>query len=143
MGTARAARRCNGKPDGAGRFGMDFIREASPLIAGRKIAGTAVYDAGGDEIGVIYDVVIDKRTGKLIYAVVSLGGFLGIGKRLYPLPWSALTYGSALGGYEVHLSKAELEEAPGFAPEQLPDFPDSDEEAKLHRYYHVEPYWTH
>ena len=119
---------------------MDSVSETSALIPGRKISGTAVYNTDGENIGAIYDVMIDKHSGKIIYALMSFGGFLGVGKKLHPLPWSVLQSGPASGGYVVHLSKAQLEAAPSYPVDLLPDFSDRDEESKLHRYYGVPPY---
>jgi hypothetical protein len=121
---------------------MDNVSETSALIPGRKVSGTSVYNTDGENIGAIYDVMIDKNSGHIIYALMSFGGFLGVGKKLHPLPWSVLQCGPALGGYVVHLSKSQLDEAPSYPVEFLPDFSDRDEESKLHRYYGVPPYWT-
>jgi PRC-barrel domain len=73
-------------------------RETSNLIGSDKVEGTPVYRSDG---GQIERVMIDKLSGKVAYAVMSFGGFLGIGEDHYPLPWSVLTYNPTLGGYEV------------------------------------------
>lgn len=82
------------------------------LIAGGKVAGTSVYSLESEHIGSIEDVMLDKGTGKVAYAVLSFGGFLGIGSKHYPLPWDMLRYDTRLGGYVVKLDKARLENAP-------------------------------
>jgi hypothetical protein len=82
------------------------------LIAGGKVQGTWVYSMEGEHIGSIEDVMLDKATGKVAYAVLSFGGFLGIGSKHYPLPWEMLRYDTRLGGYVVKLDKARLENAP-------------------------------
>ncbi len=82
------------------------------LIAGAKVAGTDVYSLDSEHIGSIEDVMLDKGTGKVAYAVLSFGGFLGMGSKHYPLPWEMLRYDTNLGGYVVKLSKARLEGAP-------------------------------
>jgi len=79
-------------------------RETADLIGSDKVEGTDVYRSNGDHIGEIERVMIEKRTGKVAYAVMSFGGFLGIGEEYYPVPWSLLTYNEKLGGYEVNLS---------------------------------------
>ena len=71
-------------------------RETSNLIASDKVEGTPVYRLNGDNIGQIERVMIDKISGKVAYAVMSFGGFLGIGEDYYPLPWSVLTYNLSL-----------------------------------------------
>ena len=82
------------------------------LIAGGKVAGTDVYSLQGDHIGSIEDVMLDKSTGRVAYAVLSFGGFLGLGSKHYPLPWEMLRYDTQLGGYVVKLDKVRLENAP-------------------------------
>lgn len=82
------------------------------LIAGGKVAGTEVYSLDGEHIGRIEDVMLDKPTGRVAYAVLSFGGFLGLGSKHYPLPWEMLRYDSSLGGYVVKLNKARLDRAP-------------------------------
>src|ERR1700688_2441969 len=108
---------------------IDNVKETTVLIAGRKVSGTSVYNATGENVGSIYDVMIDKKSGKIVYALMSFGGFLGVGKKLSPLPWAVLKYGPALGGYVVHLSKSQLDGAPSYPVDFLPDFSDRRQEA--------------
>ena len=75
------------------------------LIGSDKVEGTPVYRPDGKRAGQIERVMIDKLSGKVAYAVMSFGGFLGIGEDYYPLPWSLLTYNPALGGYEVNIGR--------------------------------------
>ncbi len=76
-------------------------RETGSLIGSDKVEGTAVYGANDTKIGSIERVMIDKMTGKVSYAVLSFGGFLGIGDDHYPLPWQSLKYDTNLGGYRT------------------------------------------
>ena len=87
-------------------------RETSSLIGSDKVEGTAVYRSNGDKVGSIERIMIDKRSGKVAYAVMSFGGFLGIGEDYYPLPWSLLTYNPQLEGYEVNIAEQQLKGAP-------------------------------
>src|SRR6478735_641926 len=89
-------------------------RETSNLIGSDKVEGTPVYRTNGDEVGQIERVMIDKLSGKVAYAVMSFGGFLGMGDNYYPLPWSVLTYNPDLDGYEVNLSEQQLKNAPKY-----------------------------
>ena len=73
-------------------------RETAGLIGSDKVEGTYVYDAKGEHIGSIERVMIDKRSGQVAYAVLSFGGFLGIGTDYYPIPWASLSYDTSLGG---------------------------------------------
>ena len=76
-------------------------RETGSLIGSDKVEGTAVYGANDTKIGSIERVMIDKMSGKVSYAVLSFGGFLGIGDDHYPLPWQSLKYDTNLGGYGI------------------------------------------
>ncbi|HEX4767394.1 MAG TPA: PRC-barrel domain-containing protein [Lichenihabitans sp.] len=96
------------------------IDETDRLIASDKVAGTSVYDRNGDRLGAIYNFMVDKATGQVAYAVMSFGGFLGLGERFYPLPWEALTYDPARGGYVVEVDRETLEKAPSYSAEDQP-----------------------
>jgi hypothetical protein len=91
------------------------VRETGGLIGSDKVDGTAVYGADRKKIGSIERVMIGKRDGKVSYAVLSFGGFLGIGDDHYPLPWNQLTYDTELGGYLVNLTKDRLQGAPKYS----------------------------
>jgi sporulation protein YlmC with PRC-barrel domain len=84
------------------------------LIAASKVNGTAVYNGDGEHLGSVYDILLDKRSGHADYAILSFGGFLGIGDRYHPLPWSQLRYDTQLGGYVVGLDRGQLEAAPTY-----------------------------
>jgi sporulation protein YlmC with PRC-barrel domain len=84
------------------------------LIAASQVNGTSVYNRSGEKLGSIYDVMLDKRTGETEYAIMSFGGFLGIGDTYHPLPWQALTYDTAQGGYVVDIDRSRLEGAPSY-----------------------------
>ncbi len=110
------------------------------LIAAEKVEGTDVYNLQGDHLGTVDDVMIDKVSGKAIYAIMSFGGFLGIGEKYHPLPWSALKYDETKGGYIVNLDKNLLEGAPTY---------DMGEEflltpyygLRVGKYYNASSYW--
>ena len=74
------------------RSGAVAASETGNLIAASKVEGTKVYDRQGESLGSIYDVMIDKRSGQVRYAVMSFGGFLGMGESYHPLPWDVLDY---------------------------------------------------
>jgi len=87
---------------------------SATLISSKKITGSEVFNLAGEKLGTIEDLLVDKVSGRTIYAVLSFGGFLGVGERHHPLPWSTLTYDLAKGGYLVDLDKKTLEEAPSY-----------------------------
>lgn len=88
--------------------------ETRSLIASDKVEGTAVYDSQGEKLGSVYNFMVDKRLGHVAYAVMSFGGWLGMGESYHPLPWSALTYDTNLGGYRVSVSRDRLKNAPSY-----------------------------
>jgi len=88
--------------------------ETATLIASDKVEGTPVYGIDGKKIGRIENLMIDKFTGQVAYAVLSFGGFLGLGTDHYPLPWSMLKYDENVGGYVVNITKDQLKNAPKF-----------------------------
>ncbi|WP_322514606.1 PRC-barrel domain-containing protein [Rhodopseudomonas palustris] len=88
--------------------------ETVSLIGSDKVQGTAVYGADGEKIGSVERVMIEKVSGKVSYAVLSFGGFLGIGDDHYPLPWPSLKYNVELGGYQTMITIDQLERAPKY-----------------------------
>jgi hypothetical protein len=97
---------------------MSDARETVSLIGSDKVQGTAVYGADGEKIGSIERVMIEKRTGRVSYAVLSFGGFLGIGDDYYPLPWPSLKYNVELGGYQTMVTNDQLRGAPKYGRNQ-------------------------
>ena len=89
-------------------------RETGSLIGSDKVEGTAVYGSNDTKIGSIERVMIDKMSGKVSYAVLSFGGFLGIGDDHYPLPWQSLKYDTNLGGYHTGITETQLKGAPKY-----------------------------
>src|ERR1700676_3935497 len=94
-------------------------RETGNLIGSDKVEGTAVYGADNQKIGSIQRVMIDKTSGKVSYAVLSFGGFLGIGDDYYPLPWQSLKYDTNLGGYSTGITANQLKGAPKYCRRYL------------------------
>ena len=115
-------------------------RETMSLIGSDKVEGTPVYRSNGERVGQIERVMIDKLTGKVGYAVMSFGGFMGIGEDYYPLPWSLLTYNPKLGGYEVNVSEQQLQGAPKYSKAQTWNWADRANDQKIYGYYKT-PLW--
>jgi PRC-barrel domain len=113
-------------------------RETHQLIGSDKVEGTAVRRTNGDRIGTIDRVMIDKKSGKVAYAVMSFGGFLGLGEDYYTLPWHVLTYNTDLDAYEVNLTEDQLRNSP--RPSGSNQY-DRGWEENVHRYYNTTPYW--
>ncbi len=115
-----------------------MTEQVSPhkLITASRVTGTAVFNPEGERIGHVEDLSIDKVTGEVAYALMSFGGFLGVGERFHPLPWALLDYDPAKGGYVVSLDKAQLKAAPSLGREDLEDFgAGEDLFAELNDYY--------
>lgn len=108
--------------------------ETNRLIASNKVEGTAVYNRAGDRLGTVYNFMVDKRSGQVEYAVMSFGGFLGIGEEYSPLPWDQLTYDTDQGGYVVDLTKEVLQGGPRYKTGQEPTF-DRDYGREVYGYY--------
>ena len=114
------------------------IDETHRLIASSKVEGTAVYNRQGEKLGTIYNFMVDKRSGQVEYAVMSFGGFLGLGDSYHPLPWKVLNYDTRQGGYVVDLDKRRLEGAPHYRSGQEPRY-DRAYDEEVYGYYGV-PY---
>jgi sporulation protein YlmC with PRC-barrel domain len=109
---------------------------SNDVISSERVEGTAVYNAVGDKLGSIDDLMIDKRTGQVRYAVLEFGGFLGMGTDRYPLPWKMLNYDTAVDGYVVPLDKTQLENAPRYGEGEVPDYT-TDYGRQVNTYYGV------
>ena len=96
------------------------IDETARLIASDKVEGTRVFDRAGEELGTVRNFMVDKYTGQVAYAVLSFGGFLGLGESHHPLPWRSLAYDTRLGGYVVDIDRERLRDAPRYAEEDDP-----------------------
>lgn len=108
--------------------------ETEELIASNKVEGTPVYSPQGEKLGSIHNFMVGKRSGKVAYAVMGIGGVLGLGERYHPLPWEALTYDAAQGGYVVDLDKERLSSAPSYQAGEDP-FSDRNYGRRLVEYY--------
>ena len=98
------------------------VDETYDLISADKVEGTTVYNAEGDNLGSVHDIMIDKRSGRVAFVVVSFGGFLGIGEKYHPLPWNVLTYDEDKKGYNVDMQEDFLRKAPMYTMDQLDEF---------------------
>lgn len=94
--------------------------ETTDLIASNKVEGTAVYNRQGEKLGEVYNFMVGKQTGEVAYAIMSFGGFLGIGQKYHPLPWNALTYDTSEKGYVIDADKERLMGASNYASGEEP-----------------------
>jgi sporulation protein YlmC with PRC-barrel domain len=101
-----------------------------------------VVNLDGQDIGRIEELMIDVVSGRVAYAVLSFGGFMGIGNKLFALPWSAITVDEAKKRFVVNATKELLEKMPGFDKEHWPDLGDLEYAASLYCQWGATPYWT-
>ena len=113
---------------------MNTSTTMGDVISSDKVEGTKVYNLAGDKLGSVDDLMIDKRSGQVVYAVLEFGGFLGMGTDRYPLPWNMLKYDTAKDGYVVPLDKAKLEKAPRYSDNDMPAYT-PDYGKKVDSYY--------
>ena len=110
-------------------------------IQASRVIGTDVYNTEGESIGSIEDVMLDKTSHGIMFAVIGFGGFLGIGEKYHAVPWSVLDYSTDKGGYVVPFSREQLEAAPAYSIEDLTSGDGSAARDASFEYYKVDPYW--
>ena len=103
-----------------------------PLIESDRVEGTTVYDPNGSNIGSIKRLMIEKISGRVAYAVMSFGGFLGMGEEEHAVPWNKLAYDTSLGGYRTDVTEQQLRGAPAFARDGNYDWSGRSREKELH-----------
>ena len=118
----------------------DTRRETISLIGSDKVEGTAVYGADSKKIGKVERVMIDKISGKVAYAVLTFGGFMGIGEDYYPLPWASLKYDTQLEGYITGITEQQIKGAPKYSKAQSWDWSNPANDEKIYSYYNM-PLW--
>lgn len=110
-------------------------------IRATRVVGTAIHDTKGNRIGDVQDIVLDKMSNNIMFAVISFGGFLGVGEKYHAVPWSALDYSEAEDAYVVGLSKEELAAAPADSLDALTGGEGISYRNKSFDYYKARPYW--
>ena len=112
-----------------------------PAFPASKVIGTSVYNTAGKSIGSIEDVMLDKTSNGIMFAVIGFGGFLGIGEKFHAVPWSVLDYDPDVGGYVVPLSEDQLRAAPAYSIKELTGNDGQAARDASFNYYKVDPYW--
>jgi hypothetical protein len=111
-----------------------------PLIESDRVEGTAVYDPAGNRIGTIKRLMIEKISGHVVYAVMSLGGFLGIGSEEHAVPWTKLAYDRTLGGYKTDITDEQLRGTSAFAHDREAEAKVQTREEELYRFFSARNY---
>ncbi len=119
----------------------DTTNTSGHLIGAGQVQGTTVYSLNGEKLGAVEDVMLDKQSGRIAYAVLSFGGFLGLGGHYYPLPWEKLRYDTARGGYLVDVDRATLEGAPSFTDDSAATWEDDAWGRDVYNHYGSRPFW--
>lgn len=109
------------------------------LVSSARVEGTPVFDPVGEKLGTIHSVMIHKRSGQVAYALLSFGGFLGVGRHVHPIPWEKLTYYEERHGYVVEISRDQLERAPKLDLDS--DARPREAETTMYNYWDTAPYW--
>lgn len=109
------------------------------LISSNRVQGTEVYGPGGEHVGEIDRLMIERNSGRIAYAVMSFGGFLGMGKDFYPIPWNSLKYDTQLDGYRTDITREMVEGAPRQASGEDFDLDDDEWHSRVHEHYRTRP----
>lgn len=110
-------------------------------ISASTAIGDSVTNLKDENLGDIKEVMIDADSGKVSYAVLDFGGFLGIGNKLFAVPWSALNLNTESKKFTLDVDKERLKDAEGFDENDWPDFADREFETRVHERYGAQPYW--
>jgi sporulation protein YlmC with PRC-barrel domain len=110
-------------------------------LSASTLIGNAVRNHEGEDLGRVEDFMLDLETGRMAYVVLSFGGFLGLGNKLFAVPWSAFTIDSIHHAFVLDVSKERLKEAPGFDKDHWPDVVDAEARTRIFGFYGVTPDW--
>jgi len=124
-----------------GAFPATVRRGIHRVITASALTGDRVRNAAGEDLGSIEEIMLDPESGRIAYAVLSFGGFLGIGDKLFAVPWSALRVDRGEHQFVLDIDRATLEKAPGFDKDTWPDMADPTFGRDLHQHYGQTPYW--
>ena len=120
---------------------MSTVTGHTSAIRASKVIGTSVYNGSGEKIGKVEDVVLNKTDNSIMFAVVGFGGFLGIGEKYHPVPWSSLDFSKDRDGYVVPFTKEQLQAAPADDIQELTRNDGQATRDSTYKYYKVKPYW--
>ncbi len=131
--TSGGARVVGGRPNYSG--------PGPEVMAADTLQGDKVVNRQGENLGEIEDIMLDVPSGRVAYAVLSFGGVMGIGDKLFAVPWSALTLDADQKCFVLDVSKDRLKNAPGFDKDRWPSMADTSWATDVHSFYNAQPYW--
>jgi sporulation protein YlmC with PRC-barrel domain len=115
--------------------------EKPRVLSATTLIGDAVHNKAGENLGKVEELMLDLEQGRIAYAVLSFGGFLGMGNKLFAIPWDAFSLDTDEHCFVLNEPKEKLEKAPGFDKSHWPDFADRKWGQTIHDYYGTRPYW--
>lgn len=116
-------------------------RTIPQVLSATSLEDNDVVNTEGQSLGNIEDFMIDLDNGRVSYAVLSFGGFLGVGDKLFAIPWDSLHVDTTNERFVLDVPKEKLENAPGFDKSNWPNMADRAWGQKIYKYYDVQPYW--
>jgi sporulation protein YlmC with PRC-barrel domain len=119
----------------------NFSGPGPQVMAADTLQGTRVVNFHGENLGEIQDIMLDVPSGRIAYAVLSFGGIMGIGDKLFAIPWSALTLDADRECFMLDIDREQLKTAPGFDKDHWPSMADPAWAADVHSFYKRRPYW--
>ena len=136
-----------GDADARYRSGDDYWNDASngpgpQVMAADTLTGNDVRNDANEKLGNITDIMLDVPTGRVAYAVMSVGGVLGVGNKLFAIPWSAMQLDTENKCFRLNVVKERFDEAPGFDKDHWPSMADQRWAEDVHSFYHARPYWS-
>ncbi len=117
------------------------IHATPTILSASTIIGDSVRNPAGEDLGSIKELMLDVHNGRIAYAVLSFGGFLGFGSKLFAVPWPALTLDADNHCFVLNADKERLEQAPGFDKDNWPHTGERQWQTEVHSFYNIDPYW--
>jgi sporulation protein YlmC with PRC-barrel domain len=117
------------------------VAEFPKVLSASTLKNEKVVNAAGEDLGKMAEYLIDLKSGRIAYCVLSFGGFLGMGDKLFAVPWSALTLDTEKKCFVLNVDKERLKNAPGFDKDNWPDMGTPEFGTRVHSFYNVKPYW--
>ena len=111
------------------------------VLSSSTLIGDPVVNHEGEKLGKIEEIMLDIERGTVAYAVIGFGGFLGMGEKLFAVPWAAISVDTTEKRVVIDVDRANLADAPGFDPDHWPAFSDLEWASMVHSHYSVDPYW--
>lgn len=121
---------------------MSSVKSPQGMVKADEVIGRKVINTTNENLGKIEEVLIDKTSGKIRLVILSFGGFLGMGDKLFAFPWNSISYDADKAAFILNVSKEKLKTAPGFEKDNWPDLGNEQWGTTVYDYYGVKPYWT-